>query len=104
MARVIEAVEQAEVISAVDLRAEAVAAVQRGDAPSYARNLAKYVEVLCVGDRAGVCEGADSVWGDVMLGENAGLPADHQYAAEQVVVLDDSGVVYSVEDAVEITA
>lgn len=72
--RIIETVEQAEFIGARDLRDEALKCLAQGDAPGYERSQSKIpgytgtVEVLIVGDRAGVVTNGNAVWGDVRLG------------------------------------
>jgi hypothetical protein len=91
--RIISTTEQTAVISALDLRTEAVAALGRGDQPGYARSQvasADYtgpVEVLTVGTRAGVALNATAQWGDVESDDAHG----------QVVVLDETAERYTLD-------
>lgn len=86
--------EQADFISALDLKKEALAAIALGDSPGYSRrvvNSPKYsgtVEVFVCGGRGAVCLNADSMWGDVVFDERHG---------DQVVALDDTAERYTLD-------
>jgi hypothetical protein len=94
--QIITTAEQADSITALDLKAAALEAIAQGDEPGYLRNSSvqnpNYAyEILVVGTRAGVATNANAEWGDV---RQVGPGVDGKL--HQVVVLDDTGETYRI--------
>lgn len=83
--------EQAQEIGALDLRAAATEALRSGRIVEFRRDQSYGVytgpvEILIIGDRAGIATNADAEWGDVRL-----CPTNDEY---EEIILDESGEIW----------